>query len=702
MVVLAMKIAKILITLLIICLVCWLFRNKLNRKHNVCFVMLIIVFAFVANYLAGFLPALTDTVTLTALDEKQEQARSTEIFLNGYTIDDEEFLAGKSFQLESGNWFWSGEIYAWRSETDTRQPEGVTRSVVLRIPAGWNRSLNFNCNVWRGFVQIDNGQDVWVEDIYTEDSSEKIVYIGKSDTSLLIFNQVRYLLLYLVVLSALSALAVGITGKNLKNPVDMQEWLEKNYGKLIYASLSFVIFLLMFHYADRVSFWCDELYEISFTHGTLSEAIGYSVRMDDMTPPLMKFVATIWYHIAPYGEQWLLLVSIILTVVSIYVMGLIGESLGGRYLGYLSAAFLAFSTSVWFNVAYEYRAYALLVIFSVLSLYCYIKRNNVFSLSWQIGLAITLSGMAMSHYFGMIACAAYFIADIYLWFNKKIGLHQISFYSIPGAVSLGWLYIVFKNTSRDLGSSWQPVPSLSSIKNLLYFLSGNQEVTYWLLLLGIAAALAIIIRKYSVKFSWSVFYRKFCCLTVCLTIVALFLYGNFISPHSTLWSERYFLFLLPFVCLLTAWAVDDFGRLVLQRNVRGRMVLCIFFTLLLSINCFVAVSTSSSPEPYREAADWLYTQSNYIFNEDTLIISTSVPFVVDGWNDYYISRQGRRNSLNVVSQYSLQEENIEPYNRVYLQYNHWGVNSWLQSYLNDNFKLESDKTDIKVRTYIRK
>lgn len=160
--------------------------------------------------------------------------------------------------------------------------------------------------------------------------------------------------------------------------------------------------------------------------------------------------------------------------------------------------------------------------------------------------------------------------------------------------------------------------------------------------------------------------------------------------------------MLPFVCLLTAWAVDDFGRLVLQRNVRGRMVLCIFFTLLLSINCFVAVSTSSSPEPYREAADWLYTQSNYIFNEDTLIISTSVPFVVDGWNDYYISRQGRRNSLNVVSQYSLQEENIEPYNRVYLQYNHWGVNSWLQSYLNDNFKLESDKTDIKVRTYIRK
>lgn len=141
---------------------------------------------------------------------------------------------------------------------------------------------------------------------------------------------------------------------------------------------------------------------------------------------------------------------------------------------------------------------------------------------------------------------------------------------------------------------------------------------------------------------------------------------------------------------------------LLQRNVRGRMVLCIFFTLLLSINCFVAVSTSSSPEPYREAADWLYTQSNYIFNEDTLIISTSVPFVVDGWNDYYISRQGRRNSLNVVSQYSLQEENIEPYNRVYLQYNHWGVNSWLQSYLNDNFKLESDKTDIKVRTYIRK
>ena len=111
----AIKILVFILTLV----VCYrIFSKRLDKKQLIFFSILVMIFACCANYMSNLLPPLTDTITLTALGEKQEEAKGMEVYLNGYTIDGEEYLAGKSLDIESGHWFWSGETYAWRPETE--------------------------------------------------------------------------------------------------------------------------------------------------------------------------------------------------------------------------------------------------------------------------------------------------------------------------------------------------------------------------------------------------------------------------------------------------------------------------------------------------------------------------------------------------------------------------------------------------------
>ena len=304
----AIKILVFILTLV----VCYrIFSKRLDKKQLIFFSILVMIFACCANYMSNLLPPLTDTITLTALGEKQEEAKGMEVYLNGYTIDGEEYLAGKSLDIESGHWFWSGETYAWRPETDSRQPAGVSRKVVLNIPAGWDRTLNFSSNEWRGLVQIDDGYNVWVEDTYAEKGSVRTVDIGQSKTALLIINQLQYLFLYVVILLIMSMCTAWITIRVLRNPNKANEWLDKNVGKLVYAGISVFTFCLMFHYAARASFWYDELYEVAFTKGSLKDALMHCLNMSCDNPPLAVMLETLWYSIAPYGEKWLLLISII-------------------------------------------------------------------------------------------------------------------------------------------------------------------------------------------------------------------------------------------------------------------------------------------------------------------------------------------------------------------------------------------------------
>ena len=667
----------------------------------------IVLCASIAVYCANRVPPLTDEVTLTALGEHNPEAKKEEIYLNGYTVDGKNYSSGESLQIMDGKWFWNGETYCWRIGTDTRQPKGTTRSIVIRIPVGWERTFNFAGGVWRGKVQVNIDGRQWDVDTYTESPLTVPVQIGRSSTKILIFNQVIRLAVYAMILGALTAILIFLIQIIKKDPVRSHIWLEHHITKIIYGFLALVAFILLFRHADEISLWNDEVAQIQFSIQGIAESLKLCLQMVDITPPLFTICAAIWYGIAPYGEQWLLLPSILFTVLSIYYIGLVGECLGGKYCGILSAVLMAFSTTVWQYIAYEFRAYSFVLLFSTLALYFFILCNqNVEQMKWRIFYSITLTMLAMSHYFGMLACGLFFFADIYLFYKKQIDWKKLGIYILLGAVSLIWLTMVFWTTLRykrpEQIATWYPVPGISQIQSMIYYLTGNFDLTYWAFLVGIIAAFSFFLSRSNKKFQWQHVYLGFLSFMVIITFLLLLIYGNFINQKSTMWQGRYFTILIPAICILSAQGIMLICSLEKNVSTIAKFRLQIASTFMMTVlilHCVTSVPNFRI-QPFRQAADWLYTQSNSIFNDDTLVVTTMG--YDDAWNEYYISQKGRRDLLNVKNQYELDFSAQEKYNRIYLQYSQSKVSVKLQNFLKENYILESDKRDIQVKTYIHK
>lgn len=709
MILMTSLIVKILIVTVILFVFLWFYKEKLSHFQIVCLGCLLVLFSLISSAFANSLPPLTEEVTLTALSEKNDNSKNAEIFLEGFTIDGENYSSGKSLQIASGHWFWAGETYAWRPETDPHQPKGVTKTVVLKIPVGWNRTLNFMGEDCRGKVAIAIGENTKIVDTYALEEIQIKEPIGRSDTSKLIFNQICYLLSFMVIFVLFSAVLFFLIYKAIFDSLEFKEFVVNNIGKIFYGGIAVVTFILMLYGANRISLWVDELAQISFSNGSFAEAMYYCLTMREVSPPLPNLVFTFWYHIAPYGERWLLLITIIFSVISIYFMGLIGEKLYGKFGGISAALFMAWSKTMWINVAYEYRAYPLLVLFSTLTLYCYLGRNSSGNQKkWNMLLSISMVGMTMSHYFGMLACAIFFLADIYLFFQKKITKKELGFYFLPGIISIVWLasvaFVVTKNNGPRGAITWQPVPDISHIKGLFQFLSGNQEIAYWFLILGIAISITHLVYKRSSDF-WERFYSIFFSVIILGSVLLLVVWGNFISRKYTMWADRYFLFLMPEVCALSAFVIYKCGMLfeTVSSNCKISCIVTILIGISLPINCLINVlddsasSLATLTDPYRQISDWIYTQSTDIFNEDTLIISTAYN-AIEGWNEYYFSRQGRRDLLNIKYQ-SITNAEILKYNKIYVF--RPNVNSRVQKLLNENYCLNENPPDIDVKVYSR-
>lgn len=300
-----------------------------------------------------------------------------------------------------GKWFWIGDGYAWRIETDFRQPKGVTRSVTVKIPVGWSRTLDFGGSFWHGFVEISANDETQIVDTFTQEENGGIISvpIDRSGTWKLIWNQIRYLALYVGLMLIWFFAAASVVEYVVHQPERYRSWMERNKGKLCYASIALVAFLLMLHYADVYSLGLDEMITLGLAKDGLASAIENCLNVRDGAPPLYIIFLCLWCRIAPYGEKWLLLLPIFVTALSVYVIGLAGENLKGRWCGFLAACVMGFSTTVWGYCGLNFRYYPFVFFFSTLCLYSFIQKNISAEQSrWLIVYSISLLGMGMTHY----------------------------------------------------------------------------------------------------------------------------------------------------------------------------------------------------------------------------------------------------------------------------------------------------------------
>ncbi len=710
MILMCVRLVKILLVLGAVLGAVLLARGTWSKKQLGGYIVLTVIVAFVANWAANALPPLTDQVTLTGVGQKREEAVLDEIFLDSYTVDGRSYVPGKSLQIVDGKWFWIGESYVWRNENDSRQPEGVTRSVTVKIPVGWSRTLDFRGGIWRGFVEISAGGETWTADTFSEDESSVSVPIGRSSTSALIYNQIHYLVLYAVLLFLWFFAAVSMIQLSVHQPERYRAWMERNGGKTCYAVIALAAFLLMLRVADEYSLGLDELIITKFASESLETMIQRCLASQAGAPPLGGIFTYIWYHIAPYGEKWLLSFPIFMTAVSVYIIGIAGEHLKGRWCGFFAACMMGFSSTVWGYSGISFKSYSMLFFFSTFCLYSFIQKNkDAECKKWLTAYSISLLGLGMTHYFGMMLCGMYFLADLYLFVKKRVSWRSGCAYLLPGSACLIWVGLMFwtswKNGGTGISFNYAPVPTAAHVTNLLRTLAGNYEPAFWLLMLAIAYAAALLCSSHQEKDSLLEFYQIFMASSVVVIIGVIFLYGRFINQQTTLWMERYFVLLIPQTTLLCASVVSCLTSSKRAEYSISRTAMASFFlSMLFVLNCIsVGGACRSDKYTYRETADWLYEQGDYIFNGEALIATTMGDWEREGWIRYYIERYGRRDPLRIVVQRNLTSEEVLSYNRVYLFQDHlYGVDQWFQSTLDNNYRLEADIPELQIKMFVRK
>lgn len=473
--------------------------------------------------------------------------------------------------------------------------------------------------------------------------------------------------------------------------------------------IAFISFIFMFLWANHSSLWLDELFTVKWSAGSILDNIYSKLKFEEAAPPLFGIISTIWYHIAPYGERYLLLVSIIPITASIYIVGLIGNKAGGKISAVYSSLFLSISYLAWTNGAWEFRPYAYMVLFSSLSVYFFILRNeNKTDFKYKLIYSICLVFLAMTHYFGMIAVLMLFLCgEIYLLIKKETNFKTILEYFPAGILSLIWFAILIlygsKNVTTNL-DDWYPIPQFGHFRDMIMTLAGGNHFAFIILILSIFYSIAMILLKCAKKTKSFQIREDMLFLAnsvILLTLAALFLYGN-IRTSKTMWQDRYFMSLLPFTAISCGIFVETILSITKKKFLIHSFVkfLCILFFMTALFYNTRAVYTYKQANPYREAAIWLQ-QQNDVTNKDVIITATADDLLIKGWNEYYITHQGKLRSLNICSIKEL-IENKNVYQKIYVNYSHYGITDELKQYLDGQYILTSEHPDIQINVYERK
>lgn len=661
---------------------------------GICMMLIIIAGCAISSHS----PMLMDAMTLTATGENRPEAIGNEIWFLGYTIDGKEYVAGKDLEIENGKWFWIGENYCWRDKRDPHQPEGVTSAVTVKIPVGKERTLHFGGAPQRGKIKVEIGDAATVFDTYHETPNTFNYGIAPSARYRIVLNYMIRFLVYGLSIFFMMYIGYWVLRKKYCNP----QWWEVYSGRVGCAAISVFVFVLMMYFADGTEFWFDELLQIESSIVSIKELIQLHLMMYDATPPFYSLCAWGVYRIIPYGERWILLLPIFVASLSCYFLGRVGEMIGDESCGVLASSIMGFSSAIWHFCAYNHRAYSFLTFFTVLAIYSHICRNGNKHLLWY---TFSLVGLVMSHYFGAIVAGGLFLLDRFCFHKNK--WYLLKMYFIPGSIYCTWLFFVYQKTlsskSLNMIAAWYPSPDVSHVGQLIYALNSCTEILVALFVCGMMWLSKPLFTVFNRNLAKQSVYRLFLIEMVFGSIFIIFCYGNFISPYSTMWTDRYFVIILPCIYL-----IDTFALLHILHKFNFNISHATLAVIFVSILHLLSMIPRGISQEFRAAAEYLYTtQTDYIFDKNTIIITTCA--APNGWNEYYISRRGKRDKLNVVTikwnrplvpPYAADLENVIPkYTRVYLQYSQDEPYVNLQNMLDEYYVLEQDRKNIKLKIY---
>ena len=644
------------------------YRKKLSALWLLSSGALLVFAMVVAIGASGLLPPLRDTVTLTALGEKSDSAASEELCLADCTVDGAVLRADTNIPIREGKWFWmAGGGYGWRPETDIRQPEGVTRQVTVAVPVGRERALDFAAGPERGLVEVDDGVTIMTVDTYAPEAGTVSVPIAASGSGKLLLDKAQRVALFGAVFALLGA-AIFFA---VRDPERFRAYREKHAGQIAFFLIAACQFLVAFRYCGIDCLWYDELFEIGW--GVQTDSLFARAFVDLVPRPISEFILGFWTTYAPYGEKWLMLLPELCTAAGIYFVGMCGKVYKNARAGVAAALFAACSGFLLRQCSYEIRSYSLFYMTGAIVLYYFLKRYRTpeqYTRGDKIKFTVAMVVFSQTHYYAYVICAVFFalefIAQVFLKI-KKIGFMP---YIVTGICTIPSAVMVLRSHFiSEYTSVWQPVPTVSTVLSLFSDMAGWSRIQEAVFFFGAVCGLAAVIWLLRKRERTEAFCRAVPLVLIGGVVVMFYIYGNFIRPDATLWSNRYFCGLFPCFSVVCGYGIDVLCQLAGQWTKRPRAAAaCVYVLVCLAVVIFsgkgVISAAHSVRQPYRAASDWLYSHDD-IYNDSTLILASDPPDALAGLNDYYFTKRGRRDQVNVKSCYEITDEELLQYDKVY-------------------------------------
>lgn len=669
-----------------------LFKGEKNKLlYSAVFGVIITVIVICINIFCLF---PSDYITMRALNEKEVSAENTYITVQNIKDKNDNTLI---YKVSDGKWLDTNGGQRWGGVSVT----GLTDSLTIKLQKGNNRKINFHATRWGGKVAISfNGSSEKIVSTY-KDSDNDVMSVALPNTgSITKLGVINILLLFIeyFVLEVILFLLYKIKDKIIL-------FIKRHQYECIAVVIAFVGFIIMMSFGNYKSTWMDDsaTMGIAAKNRSLGNVIETILKEESTTPPLYTITWHYFSKLIPVGAGaltlWARMLSIIANTIGFYVGAVVVRKGWNKYVGIIFEMLLITSNALIVNSGFAVRSYGFMILMSLFLLYIIIRRfeDGAESKNKTTALyTVAILAICYTHYFGILTCFGFFLYECYLFIKKRYTYKFIFSYIIAGAVYLPWLVVNYMITREQWGSVfWISPPNYSSIISILLWLSSSQELVILCLMLGFFITLYKV-KENRVDISLNIALI----ITIAAEIAIVFIYSKYINPKSSVWTNRYFLNLLPYILIIASFGLVSVISFFVEDKIKKVSFVYAVLAFLIFVNSNVVVRIKGDMEgmfyqPYREAAEYLLNQPD-ANSSDTLVLISSV--YSTGW-DYYLSHNGKFEPLSYKKNFD--GVDIQKYKKVYLLDIHIKLDDNNRKILENNFHQVRQDEKSTVQTYVR-
>lgn len=352
----------------------------------------------------------------------------------------------------------------------------------------------------------------------------------------------------------------------------VENYILKNKFLLFFLIFGLQLILNTYKLGDN-SLWFDESFSVNSANRSISDIIGISKL--DPNPPLYPIFLHFWIKVFGISEFAVRLLSVVAGSLACSFLFLLAL----RFFNWQTAVFsilMYFSCNVIFYYAQEARTYSFVLLFVILSNYCYLRLTQDINLKKGLmyGFLLGLFNIGL-FYLHMLSCFNV-IAQVILFpffFVKiqnivvdksgigklifKLNFNFFKYYFLAGIVSvlmfLPW-YKRFLYLVKEGGQTWWlKNPVIEDLKNCVYEFFTTQEI-YQIYIYSLSV---VIFLSFFKKLRNDGFQFKLILFAIVTGPIALYL-NYLVAAYSPIFLTRYVLFTFLGFILIYSYCISLF------------------------------------------------------------------------------------------------------------------------------------------------